>query len=642
MKTLLILGGIGAMAGGFWLGRASGGFGESVSAGAIVERTASAPPAPAVIAPPPEATADSPTPTAFIDDLIADRSEVLVERLRALAIDRSVPPLIAEIQRNALVERLVALGAGGRVLELTELSGKTRDSALTTLTRAIAATDPSAAEALVGRQASARDRRIAMGALLSELGERNPARGRRIIAENPEARESAGALFAGWARVDPAAAAAAALAEEPRSERAIWGVTSAWAAEDPDAAWEWVESLSPEDRFRSREVYLSALIAEDPALGLEALATKRALSDSYMAQWVGMAIADDVAEADAAVDRLPPGRGRTGLIGGLAHSLSSDPEAVLAWADSLLPGESEAVVDGLFRGLVRLDPAAALNLAVDKIDGAPRRTALRTVASAWAQNDFEAAFAGLTSRLDGDLLRETLPGIFEYGFASDEASLTKRFDLVDRLEPATRKTVMTAMGGSIGMDPTDGLLDRVERMSREDREAFAEGSMDRWFDRDPSQVSRLVGMLGPETQARHARSIAGALPRQDLGVTADYLRRLPDVGDGGSKRSAIEYVVGDWTSVDPGAAAGFVASLPAGETKDAAARSVVRQLSTFDLDRATRVAANTTTPKIRAELIGELAERWREVDPNRGRSVLGHLVRTVEERERAAALLNPK
>ncbi len=172
-------------------------------------------------------------------------------------------------------------------------------------------------------------------------------------------------------------------------------IVSVWTAQKPDAALKWILGLSAKDRFRGLQFYMQSLIMKDPSRALDAMARPE-FSESFMGQWIGRVIATDVKSANATVDRLPPGRGRSAVICGIASSLSGDPEAALAWANTLLPGERDAAVGELFQVLGWSDPEAALGLASTKLDGPMRKTALTSIIRGWATKDYDAAFAGRT------------------------------------------------------------------------------------------------------------------------------------------------------------------------------------------------------------------------------------------------------
>lgn len=201
-----------------------------------------------------------------------------------------------------------------------------------------------------------------------------------------------------------------ARGEDYRSARQA--VVSTWIQEDSAAAWAWVESSEGENRRETLDTAFGNTIWADPREGLARMARMPELADNYGAQWIGMRIATDVAGAEAAMAQLPPGRGRTQLVSGLAVSLAGEPEVALSWADTLLPGERKVFLGGLFSAIGTLDPDQALRLAADRLTGEERSEALMSLQDGWAHLDFEAAFTAMTERLDSDALVETIPAIF--------------------------------------------------------------------------------------------------------------------------------------------------------------------------------------------------------------------------------------
>jgi len=579
----------------------------------------------------------------FLAVLQGGSREELMASLRQVVADPALPPHLAGICRDALAGRLAQLGAARELAAMKEFPARDHDAIVAAVVRALAVMDTSAAEEILGQLPPGAERKNATTAFLAALGESDPRRGLAWIEAHPEAKDCAGALFFAWAKAEPRAAAEAAFGSGEAYRPVVkFSPIMTWAVADPDASWQWIQSLPPADRPVAQEAYFRALISDDPSRALDAMAGKPELSDSFMAQWIGLLIATDPKSADAAINRLPPGRGRTALISGIAMSLAGDPEAAIAWTDTLLPGEREVALGAMFDALGQIDPETALNLAAERLDGPLRRKALSSIISGWSQQDFDAAFAAMTRKLDAATLREALPDVFRFHVFSSEEDVAKMIERISSLDSGTRSTVWRAWGESQGTRGNDLLLSLVSRLPAADQEAIAEGAIQRVFHLNPKATAQFAGMLSPAKQAQHARVIARALSQTNLQSAADFLIKLPGGGQAGSQRAAALELARQWAYLEPGGAAVFAGSFPPGETRDEVSRAVAMEMRHFDLDRATQITAGVAGPKARNSLITELARAWARTDPERGRALMRPLLHSSEEWKSASSLFDPK
>lgn len=565
--------------------------------------------------------------------------EDLMKSLDAVLADQRMPQAIAQIYRDALVARLVQLGASDTLFASDGFSADEATQVAGAAMRALVRQSADTAEAALDRMPPGEKRKQALGELLRELGRTNPERGLALIEKDPAGRESAGILFSAWAEKDPKAAFEAAQERSEALASALPAVISKWAPRDPDAAWQAIETLSS-DRYRMQEVFFSGLVHHDAGLALEIVARTPTLADSYMLQWVGMRIANDFDEANAAVEMLPPGIGRSNLIQGIARAHSQNPEGVLEWADTLLPGERTAAINDLFDSLGQTDPAKAFDLASSTLPPNDRKDAIAGLVGGWARDDFDAAFAAVTGTMDVETMREALPQLFiNHGFP-DADSVRTQIGRIMELPADRRADVYRAWGMGSGWGLRPETIDQVERLAAEDRTAFAEGVMERFIEVSSDSASRLIALLPPDHQAKHAHTIAHAMRFRPERETAGFLARLPETEFADSKRVALNSVVREWAYADPDAAVAFVATLPHGATKDQATADVVRQIRRFDLNRASAAAATISDTTLRAQILGEVSADWARVDPARGRAVLQPLLKSDSDRLSTGALFS--
>jgi hypothetical protein len=564
----------------------------------------------------------------------------LLESLRQVVANRTLPPFLADLYRDAFAERLAKMGAAEELLAPGAFPEKDQAPIAAAVVRALVDTNRAKAEKLIDGLPPGTARQSATAAFLLELGEHDPAAGLAWIDAHPQSRESAGALFRGWVKVAPEAAAAAAFAKGRDLGSARTSVIYAWATEDPDAALKWLDGLPLTERRPVLEPYLQSLIMKDPGRALDALARPE-FNESFMGQWIGLVIATDAASATAAVDRLPPGRGRSAVIRGIASSLSGDPEMALAWANTLLPGERDAAVRDLFETLGRDDPEAALGLASAKLDGPARKMALASIIGGWAETDFDAAFSGMIAKLDPATLREALPAVFRYHSFTSEQDYIDQATKIGTLDPKTQVDAWRELGKSEGMRTYEKTFGFLSQLTPSNREAFTDGLMESSFELTPKTFDQLSEILSPDQRSKWAQKIARSFATTDPRKAANFLLSLPESGPAGStKGPATQDLVRQWAYTEPASAQAFVAALAAGDTRDRAAGALARELRYFDLDRATQVAAQVAGQKARSALIGDLANAWAQTNPERGRALLQPLLQSPEDQTRAAVLFD--
>jgi hypothetical protein len=568
----------------------------------------------------------------------------LTRCLDDVVADGSLPPIVQGIYRDALVERLVRAGKFKEVME-AKYPASNQDPIRAAAVRAFTQIDPVAAEAAVKSMPVGHEKEIAMPSLLYVLGKSDPKRGLALIASDTQASFNVGSLFSGWAEVDPQAAVEAAFKPGGNSDLAQMSAVSTWAENDPRAAWQWIEKQPMDRRNEALPGYFDAIARYDPSSALREIGSNAELNRPYLtfrAQWIGLALGSDVKAANAAMDQLPPGTARTELVNGLAGALSGNPTEAIEWTKSLLPGEREGAINEIFRRLGITDPEQGLDAATRELDGSLRQKAQAAVLKGWVLDDPLAAISAAIKKLDKTTLDDVLPEIFREQDLGDAPTIEREISMIRESDAGTASRFFRAWGQIAtrrsGFDP----FQYASKLSPAERSAYAEGLIAGNFDLSPDAVKQTIEMLSPEAQAQRAREIGEALSRTDLAGAAQFLAALPDGNQVGAKRRAMQDVVEKWAYAAPDQAIAFVGGLAPGETRDLASRSLVGQLTNFDLDAATRVAATATTPKIRDGLISDLARAWARVDPAQGRAAMASMLQTDHDRAQAAALFPPQ
>jgi len=638
-----------SIAAGFAIGRLMAP--EATAPGAVAEapgeRGAASEAASAESGPPPPAVRGDGFENAveqFLAALAGSDEAGLAALLEKNLADRSLPPELARFFRDAVIGRLIDLGAAEEVARAGGADAREREEMLGVVAGRIALRDPDAAEAMVLDLPAGQDRQVAMRTFLEVLGGRDPARGVAFLRAHPEGREAGSHFFNAWAAQNPQAANESALAlDRELGASFLHSALHRWAMDDPAGAWQWIARLPPGQRDPARSAYMNGLVNKDPAFALDAVLANPELASAGFGDWIGRALAQDVASADAVLDRAPPGDFRMQLVGGMANGLlQTDPDAALAWAETLLPGERDAAVRQIFETLARDDPESAVALAASSLEGPAAEKAIAAAAGEWANQDFAGAFAALTKHLDGGALKRVLPSVLKPNYMLIGQDFGKRLVLFAELEPGVRQEVLRTTGTQWGMVNPHAVREHLAGMDPGDRAALAEGLITGISSSAPGLAAEFAAYLPPERQLANARRISEAIAFQDSQAAADFLNRLPVEGAGTARQQAMQGLVREWAYENPTAASAFVASLPPGGVRDAVALELARQLRNFDLDGATRVLAGVSTPATRTKLIQELANAWARADASRGKALLAPLLLSSEDRRSTSALMESR
>lgn len=556
----------------------------------------------------------------------ADRDRLLVLLFQTIK-DRSMPPALAGHVRKQILRRLVDAGAAAEAVDIGDERQREENAGI--VAGLLAARDTPDAVDFVFTLPAGPQRQAAIREMLKELGRTAPERGIALLREKVEVREGGSSFFDSWAKQDPMAAAAAALAlEEEIPGSFLHSALHRWAMMDPEAALAWANTLPASKVDPARDAIVNGLVNKDADAALEFLLAKPELGDGFT-DWIGSQLVRTVEDANALRDRIPPGNFRTRTLRGAARELASwDLDGAVKWANTLLPGENDLVIAAIFDRLSWEDPARAVEVASTVLQGEEATRAMISAASRWMSEDFETAFRALTSRLDDDALRHVLPETLTPTYMIIGRDLPARLALVSELSPETRRTVLTRMGTQWGMASPYQAFEALDAMPPEDRIPFVNGLLPTLS--NTTQIPKLMQWLPESKRLEHATSIAQGLAAQDPQAAAQFVLGLPAGHD--RKVMAAENLVRKWVYADPNAADGFVSTLQPGREQDKVAAALTRELKYFDAGRATAQLDRISDPALRQQVGREIADMWRGHDPSTGRELLSRAARSEEER----------
>ena len=205
----------------------------------------------------------------LIDGIDPKDVRPIIERLQALPHERDKSLYIAMLYgRWAEGDPQAAL-----VYAQDPASGSVSDRkiAVSSIIRAWAGKDATAAQTWVMQMPPGQDRDRAMQSVVSSLAETDPQAALNMLQSLPATGASRQnyywPIFSRWASTDPLTAAAHAAALPPGSahDNALQVVASTWANQDPEAAFNWSNTLPPgQGRNNALQSILSNWASKDP------------------------------------------------------------------------------------------------------------------------------------------------------------------------------------------------------------------------------------------------------------------------------------------------------------------------------------------------------------------------------------------
>lgn len=342
------------------------------------------------------------------------------------------------------------------------------------------------------------------------------------------------------------------------------------------------------------------------------------------------------------LDTLPAGERREHLLHRLAERWAqSDPEAALAWAATLRPREQEHATDVVFHTWCEEAPADALAYAAALPNSERSLSYVHHLAHQWARRDRAAAIAWATAQGDVAVHARALRGVTEAwageqprdaaGFAMAEGNALDRRELLEivshRWAESDWREALAWAGGLGDSDRGVALrsvLHSVAEGSPEEAAALFEG---------------ISGLLTADARRDAAGEVAARWAESSPADAANWALGLPEGGH--LQRRAVHELVQHWLRLDSLAASGWVGTLPAGETRDAAAGTLVEHVARSDPESAFAWAASIDDEGHRAHMMNHSLEHWHEIDPAAARAAFDAAPLDAEQRRHLGALFRP-
>lgn len=282
------------------------------------------------------------------------------------------------------------------------------------------------------------------------------------------------ALLAFYQNLDPAQleAEAAKLENLPINERIMASILlfGRWAETDPRAAMAYSDKMGMTGMF-AKPTILQGWASMDPENAAKYFA-------EHPREFAMMGMG-------------PMGGGRNG--GGGASVIASewaksDPEAALAWAQSLKGNDKDQAMTSVIREMAMTNPQKAVQMAT-ALEGDAKTSAYESIAGQWGSKNFTAAEAWI----------KTLPA------DQQDAAMVAAIRSLANLDPQAASTKIAAM--------TDG---------DEKNRAIGE-IVDAWSRENPAQAAKWLSSQNAEIGGRAMRDLMGNWARQDDAGALAYL-----------------------------------------------------------------------------------------------------------------------
>lgn len=417
-----------------------------------------------------------------------------------------------------------------------------------------------------------------------------------------ERQQALGSVLGLMAQEDPQRVLALALQPEYGVHRRQVLVTAmtAWARKDFDAAFAYaIGSKSPADQQEmltalnrqatpsqrqrlleiadtlppmvARQVYISSMqdswggSALDPIAVIDSISSTSVRED-VLKQILGRSWGFTVEQAKEIFSRLQPTSQTPDQVASIAWRMSrQNPEEAMQWAESLEASDlRKSAVNSVLRNLAQIDPEIAAQKAIALTEPQQRQEALREVVHAWAGGNEKAALAWA----------QTLSG-------------------ADRV---------AALGA---------LSSRIADTNPEEAVAI--------FSEFAASLPSEAASAGENKQV--ARSLAHSLTENDPQQAIAWVQGL---AEGPLRDEALAGVAAKWASYDARATSEWIAHLPAGEGRDAAAQELVGVIARDDPESAWQWALSIGDRVRRKQAASQVLSAWKaHGNAEAARTVLG-------------------
>ena len=311
---------------------------------------------------------------------------------------------------------------------------------------------------------------------------------------------------------------------DPHMKMAVGLLLTRWATADTDAAFAHVEQMKNKDQARDATFsILRALSSQDPQKALEWMSGQG--NDMAKNGWMGHALAGTIA----------------------SEWVRQDPDAALAWANSLPQNQRQGALGGALETIAASDPLEAAQRLLELDPGEAREKAAGNIANLWAKRAPQEAMEWAMT-LEGDD-RESAMTRALGGWASVEPEQAASFINDIPAEERTGSQVSEVGRRWASQEPSKAaqwLIDQPESRGRTDAVGYA---MWHWTNEDPGGAADWI-LEQPRGDFRDngIASIAKATFEEDPSSAVTW---AATIDNDKQREGSIERGVREWAKREP-------------------------------------------------------------------------------------------
>lgn len=608
---------VAAAAAGFLLGR-------STTVRGLAEQDISADPAATVSATAEISTADGPSAATKKQQ---QASEAFTpESLKTLVLQLESGTLSAGARAQAWAEfyaRLEHSDLPALAAALASANDEQLEPGLRAIYAAWAEKDPraawnSAVSFSVGGQCNK-----AMHAVLETVGRNDPSAGLAMAQalENPALREHmAGSALQALAKSDPARAFDVALRSAERGDNsAFYSVLSQWVREDPAAAQRAVANLQGELGDQARLSVVQGLAQKDPEAAWNYALRLPPPTERY-SYWdprtrvIDLWSKNEPQKAiEAALSIKDQEIRNRAVASAIDNWASADFAAALAYVGN--------INDAGLRGSALLelsrnrgaDPATMFEVLLEQSPaGSNFGNALSGLMSRWAKINPREAAAAVLQLPAGDALGDASRSLAEQ-WTGSAADKTEVLAWAQQLPPGSaRNQALQAVFQTWSARDAGAAQAAWSTMAEQDRERMLSALTHGWSRTQPADATRWAASLGDQPGSSEALNRAlRAWTQSSPQEAAAFVQTLP----GAERPRLTSYLINEWYSADPFAAAEWLKRQPAGPAKDSGISAISMEIAGENPETALAWTKSMTSQDSRVEQEKSILRHWMRNDP---------------------------
>ncbi len=279
------------------------------------------------------------------------------------------------------------------------------------------------------------------------------------------------------------------------------------------------------------------------------------------------------------------------------------PEAAVTWAKSQPDSEIRAaVLERCVAALAKTDFSKALTVAASLAEGTSRDTAMAGLFADWAAKDLAAAAAACQQLPAGaarDMAQENILN------EQIDANPVSAAAIITNLPPGDyRQEVISELCENWAATNAPAALAWAQSLaSRTERDAAVDQVVGIWARQNPEAAMQFARQH-PELSSATLGEITVALFAHDLTATTNWIASLP-AGD--KKEAAQLALVEPWAQNDPQGLAAYALTLPAGDVQTHCLTAACEQISTNDFSETVALLQPLNDAHLRQTLLTQAA-----------------------------------